>query len=474
MIKESTPDIPDTPTPIQTPKSIWRLAWEELVDILYRIVNLRDTTDIKKTIDNIRKGVEIRGYNVWILACAAMLASIGLDRNSSAVIIGAMLISPLMSPILGIGLSMGINDREYLVLSLKNFAIAMTASILVSTLYFLATPLGAATEEILSRTQPDTLDVLVAIFGGIAGIVAVSRKEMTNAIPGVAIATALMPPLCVTGYGLAKGEWDIFAGAFYLFFINSVFIALSTYLIVRFLRFPYIDFVDEKTRRRTTTFMSLFVLLLIIPSFWFMVKSIQHLRRRTRIENFIELKIEDEKHRVTNYDYAMQGDSLCMLTIALVGPAIEEDSIVRLEASLANYQLEDTRLTILQSPESIDEQSLTSRTTLETQKAMQPQIEQLQAQMDSLKGQIVLEAGEEISWPELVPQVKSLYPELENFSLGEMQQTEFGSKSDTVLTVLAKWKRSLRASQRREKEKQMGRWLKTELACDTVIVISLP
>ncbi len=466
--------MPDTPSPIQPPKNIWQQAWDELLDILYRIVNLRDTTDVKKTIDNIRKGVEIRGYNVWILACAAMLASIGLDRNSSAVIIGAMLISPLMSPILGVGLSMGINDREYLILSLKNFAIAMTASILVSTLYFLATPLGAATEEILSRTQPDTLDVLVAIFGGIAGIVAVSRKEITNAIPGVAIATALMPPLCVTGYGLAKGEWDIFAGAFYLFFINSVFISLSTYLIVRFLRFPYIDFVDEKTRRKATTYMSLFVLLLIVPSFWFMVKSIQSLRRRTRIENFIELKIEDEKHRVTNYDYVMQGDSLCMLTIALVGPAIEEDSIVRLEASLANFQLEDTRLTILQSPESIDEQSLTSRTTLETQRAMQPQIEQLRAQMDSLKGQVILIEGEKINWAELVPQVKSLYPELENFSLGEMQQTAFGAKSDTVLTVLAKWKRSLRASQRREKEKQMGRWLKTELACDTVIVINVP
>ncbi|MEM6343055.1 MAG: TIGR00341 family protein [Bacteroidota bacterium] len=474
MIKESTPDISDTPNPIQKPKNIWRQAWDELIDILYRIVNLRDTTDVKKTIDNIRKGVEIRGYNVWILACAAMLASIGLDRNSSAVIIGAMLISPLMSPILGIGLSMGINDREYLILSLKNFAIAMSASILVSTLYFLATPLGAATEEILSRTQPDTLDVLVAIFGGIAGIVAVSRKEITNAIPGVAIATALMPPLCVTGYGLAKGEWDIFAGAFYLFFINSVFIALATYLIVRFLRFPYIDFVDEKTRRKATTYMSLFVLLLIVPSFGFMVNSIQNLRRRTRIENFIELKIEDEKHRVTNYDYAMQGDSLCMLTIALVGPAIEEDSLVRLEASLPSFQLEDTRLTILQSPESIDEQSLTSRTTLETQKAMQPQIEQIRAQMDSLKDQVLVVKSEKFAWDELVPQVKSLYPELENFSLGEMQQTGFGPKSDTILTVLAKWKRSLRTAQRREKGKQMERWLKTELACDTVIVVAIP
>ncbi|MEL7342929.1 MAG: TIGR00341 family protein, partial [Bacteroidota bacterium] len=287
MIKESAPDIPNAPKPIPPRRNVWQQAWDEIKDILYRIVNLRDTTDVKKTIDSIRKGVEIRGYNVWILACAAMLASIGLDRNSSAVIIGAMLISPLMSPILGIGLSMGINDREYLVLSLKNFAIAMSASILVSMLYFMATPLGAATEEILARTQPDTLDVLVAIFGGIAGIVAVSRKEITNAIPGVAIATALMPPLCVTGYGLAKGQWDIFVGAFYLFFINSVFIAMATYMIVRFLRFPYIDFVDEKTRRRATTFVSLFVLLLIIPSFWFMVKSIQNLRRRTRIENFI-------------------------------------------------------------------------------------------------------------------------------------------------------------------------------------------
>lgn len=474
MIKESAPDIPEVPKPIPPRRNVWQQAWDEIKDILYRIVNLRDTTDVKKTIDNIRKGVEIRGYNVWILACAAMLASIGLDRNSSAVIIGAMLISPLMSPILGIGLSMGINDREYLVLSLKNFAIAMSASILVSMLYFMATPLGAATEEILARTQPDTLDVLVAIFGGVAGIVAVSRKEMTNAIPGVAIATALMPPLCVTGYGLAKGQWDIFAGAFYLFFINSVFIALATYMIVRFLRFPYIDFVDEKTRRRATTFVSLFVLLLVIPSFWFMVNSIQNLRRRTRIENFIEQKLVDQSHRVTNYDYVMQGDSVCALTIALVGPAISEDSISRLEQSLTGFQLEDTRLTILQSPERIDEQSLTSKTTLETQKAMQPLIEKLRSKVDSLKVRMGPENEENIAFAALIPEVKNLYPELETFSFGELQSSQFDNKTDTIMTVLTKWKRSLRASQRREKENQMARWLKGELKCDTVVVINLP
>ena len=202
---------------------------QDLRKIFHDIVNLRDSTDTKGTIDSIRQGTAIKGYNLWILACGAMLASIGLDLNSVAVIIGAMLISPLMSPILGIGLAFGINDREHLFMALQNFTIAVAASLGVSTLYFALSPFeGAPGPEIMSRTMPTVLDVLIALFGGTAGIVAISRKEKTNAIPGVAIATALMPPICTAGYGLANYEWSIFLGALYLFFINAVFISLST------------------------------------------------------------------------------------------------------------------------------------------------------------------------------------------------------------------------------------------------------
>lgn len=469
-------NVPSHPSPIPDPNDqIWRRAWAEVKSVIYKIINLRDSTDIEKTIDNVRESIEIRGYNVWILACAAMLASIGLDKNSSAVIIGAMLISPLMSPILGIGLSMGINDRKHLLLALENFLIAIGAVLLVSTMYFLITPLGAAGKEILDRTQPDTLDVMVAIFGGVAGIVAISRKEITNAIPGVAIATALMPPLCVAGFGIAKGDWAIFAGAFYLFFINSVFIALSTYVIVRFLRFPTIGFVDEATRRKATTWMGIFVLLLVVPSFFFFVRGIQDFRRSSNIQSFIDQKINSTKrHRVTNYEYEMN-DSICELTLVIAGPPYPPDSIAWLETKLDSFNLHDTRLFLMQSPEAVDAKTLTTETAFETRKTMQPSIDRLQLQLDTLRMQTQLQLSQKDSlpWVSLLPAIQSLYPELETFSYGQVLQTDFKAGTDTLLLVTVKWNRSLRTTTRREKESQLSRWLQQELK-DSVVIVASP
>ncbi|WP_460879233.1 DUF389 domain-containing protein [Pontibacter rugosus] len=183
---------------------------QSLKKLLDNIFNIQHETDEPGTIREINDKIPIRGNNTWMLICSAMLASIGLDTGSGAVIIGAMLISPLMSPILGVGLSVGINDREMLVDSLKNLALAAVAGLIVSALYFSVTPLGEPTNELLARTQPTLLDVLVAIFGGVAGIISISRSDRSNAIPGVAIATALMPPLCTAGYGLASGRIDFF------------------------------------------------------------------------------------------------------------------------------------------------------------------------------------------------------------------------------------------------------------------------
>lgn len=209
--------------------------------------------DELETIDYIRKNVEFKGANLWILIFAIFVASVGLNVNSTAVIIGAMLISPLMGPIMGIGLAAGINDFELLKKSMKNLGIAVVISILTSTIYFSFTPLNDAQSELLARTEPTIWDVLIALFGGLAGIVAGSRKEKSNAIPGVAIATALMPPLCTAGYGLATANLYYFFGAFYLFFINSVFISLSTYVIVRFMKFPKKEFLDRKREKTVKT-----------------------------------------------------------------------------------------------------------------------------------------------------------------------------------------------------------------------------
>ncbi|MBK7871513.1 MAG: DUF389 domain-containing protein [Saprospiraceae bacterium] len=185
------------------------------------LINLEEGLDREGTVVSIKSGKVMRGANAWLLMCSIMVASLGLDLNSAAVIIGAMLISPLMSPILGIGLAVGINDRDALFLAIRQFSIAIAIALFTSTLYFLITPLGELTKEIEARTAPTFLDGLVAVFGGLAGIISTSRKEKGSAIPGVAIATALMPPLCVTGFGIATGNWQIMLNSFYLFFLNS-------------------------------------------------------------------------------------------------------------------------------------------------------------------------------------------------------------------------------------------------------------
>ncbi|MEL6924720.1 MAG: TIGR00341 family protein, partial [Bacteroidota bacterium] len=195
-----------------------------------------DKANEQQIIEDIKKNVVFRGTNLWILMFAIMICSVGLNVNSTAVIIGAMLISPIMGPIMGVGLGVGINDFELIVQALKNLVIAAGISIIVSALYFMISPVGEERSELINRISPTIFDVFIAFFGGLAGIVAGSRTEKSNAIPGVAIATALMPPLCTAGFGIATAEWKYFFGAFYLFSINCVFISLATYLIVRLLR----------------------------------------------------------------------------------------------------------------------------------------------------------------------------------------------------------------------------------------------
>lgn len=209
-----------------------------------------DKVNEEEVVESIIKGVEFRGTNLWILIFSILIASIGLNVNSTAVIIGAMLISPLMGPIMGVGLGIGINDFELIKKSLKNLFIAVVISIFVSTFYFYITPLKDAQSEILARTTPAIWDVFIAFFGGLAGIVAGSRKDKSNVIPGVAIATALMPPLCTASYGIANLNLTYFAGAFYLFFINSVFISFATFLIVRVLKFKKKVFLNIQAEKK--------------------------------------------------------------------------------------------------------------------------------------------------------------------------------------------------------------------------------
>lgn len=243
--------------------------------------------DPRTALETIERNVEFRGTNLMILVFAIIIASVGLNVNSAAVVIGAMLISPLMGPIVGVGAGLGVMNLDLVRRALKNLAFAAGASVITSTLYFLLTPLGEAHSEILARTTPTIWDVLIAASGGFAGIIAAASKDRGNVVPGVAIATALMPPLCTAGYGLAHANWAYFFGAFYLFLINSVFIALATLATVRWLRYPLHSYADEDFTRRMRRYVTAVVLVTVLPSIYLAWRLVEQSAFSQRAQRFI-------------------------------------------------------------------------------------------------------------------------------------------------------------------------------------------
>ena len=234
---------------------------------LKKLIHLSDEIDYENASASIRKNIAFKGTNVFILACAIIIASVGLNVNSIPVIIGAMLVSPVMGPILGFGLGLGTEDTDLVKNSLKNFGVMVVISILASSLFFLLSPLSLANpSELLARTRPTIYDVLIALFGGLAGIIETSRKDKGSVITGVAIATALMPPLCTVGYGISIWKGSVIFGALYLFLINSVFIALATFAAVKYFRFPVAENTDEGRRRLPKGWLVTIMLIVIVPS----------------------------------------------------------------------------------------------------------------------------------------------------------------------------------------------------------------
>ena len=240
---------------------------------LAAIINVREHVDYATADSSIRNNIAFKGPNVIILACAIVIASVGLNVNSIPVIIGAMLISPVMGPILGLGLGLGTEDGELLKDSLKNFAIMVIISILASSVFFFLSPLTLENpSELLARTYPTIYDVLIALFGGFAGILETSRKEKGTVISGVAIATALMPPLCTVGYGISRLNIAFMFGALYLFLINTIFIALATFLAVKFFKFPVVKEeageVEGKRKGLSKSWYAVILTVIILPSIW--------------------------------------------------------------------------------------------------------------------------------------------------------------------------------------------------------------
>ncbi len=406
-----------------------------------------------EVIENIRKGIEFKGTNLWVLVFATFVASLGLNLNSTAVIIGAMLISPLMGPIMGIGLSVGINDFELMKRSLRNFGFMVLVSIATSTIYFVISPLSNAQSELLSRTVPTIYDVLIALFGGLAGIVAQSRKDRTSTvIPGVAIATALMPPLCTAGFGLATLQLKYFIGAFYLFFINTVFIALATYMVVRFLKYEKHTFLDLKKERKVRRSMILIVLVTLIPSVVIGYHIVKRSIFETNAERYVTAVMKFPKAQVIEYNCGLQDDGSRCINVVLVGDPVSEDAIDNARLQLSEYGLSGIKLIVRQSGDrdSTDFSTLSSgyRTLLSEKNQ---RIEELQQRISAMK-------VDSLPAREIGREIATLLPGTTlTFIAREEIYTEEGIVADTILVCLLQNDRQLTADERDRVEK----WLKT-------------
>lgn len=319
------------------------------------ILDLRKGVDKLAAIDEIKRKKSMSGANAWMLMCSIIIASIGLDRDSDAVIIGAMLISPLMSPILGIGLGIGINDKDVIKKAAIHFSAAIFIALVTSFIYFKLSPFGRITPAILARTAPDTLDVFIAIFGGLAGIISIARKDISTTLPGVAIATALMPPLCVTGFGLAEGNWTYALNSFYLFLLNTSFISIATYVIVRYLRFPYRRYVNPKERYRNRIVVIIYAFLIIIPSFIILGNVLQKTNTQNTIKEFAETCFGDDQIYFDSYT-TIETDTSKIIVMKVYGEQINVDKLPTYNAKLKKMGLEDWKIKILQSSEvNVDE-----------------------------------------------------------------------------------------------------------------------
>jgi uncharacterized hydrophobic protein (TIGR00271 family) len=403
-------------------------------------LNIIHETDEPGTIREIYDKIPVRGNNTWMLICSAMLASIGLDTGSGAVIIGAMLISPLMSPILGVGLSVGINDREMLSASVKNLAIAAAAGLIVSTFYFMITPLGEPTNELLARTKPTLLDVMVAFFGGVAGIVSISRSDKSNAIPGVAIATALMPPLCTAGYGLALGRLDFFFGGFYLFFINAVFISLATFLIVKYLKFDIKHYVDKATERRAARIMAVMLFVVVSPSAYFLYNIYQEVQTKKKIENLIVKDFASRDNEIIKWEVT-ETDTISTIKIYSVGNPVPDSLIRYYDQVLAQNSLNRHQVKLVQLDVSAEDvrrmaSDITNNLTKDFLKTIE--IQKLQSQ----RADSVMRLANSFTPVSASRELKLIFPEIDKVEVGELVSIgENRTKLDTVMLVMIGWKK---------------------------------
>jgi uncharacterized hydrophobic protein (TIGR00271 family) len=314
----------------------------------YKLRLPKDKANMETTIETVRTGATMTGVNLWVLVTAIFTASLGLNVNSTAVIIGAMLISPLMGPIMAIGMGVAIHDFVLVYRALKNFVLAVGLSILASSLYFFISPLKVPGSELLARTSPTVYDVLIAVFGGLAGILAGSSKlRQSNVIPGVAIATALMPPLCTVGFGIANLNPNYIIGAFYLFFINSVFISLSTYFIVRLLHYPVVEHIHSKRASQIRRTIVGIVMIALLPSIYLTFQIVRRYIFEEKAKNYVTGEFSNNRRLILKTETEFKGEGR-IIRVTILGAEIDSVEQVALRERLSYYGLGNAKLEVQQ------------------------------------------------------------------------------------------------------------------------------
>jgi len=378
----------------------------------FNFVNLHNGEESKsKVLENVSANISFRGSNLWILACAIMIASIGLNVNSTAVIIGAMLISPLMGPIVGAGFALGTFNFTLLKKSFKNLLIATVVSLAVSAFYFYISPFKDVQSELLARTAPNIYDVLIAFFGGLVGVIAITRVEKGNPIPGVAIATALMPPLCTAGYGLATLNFAYFFGAFYLYSINCFFICIATFFVVKYLKYPS-ALVDSKYQKRIRYGITALIFIMIVPSFYLAYNLYNEKKFTKTAEQFIQKEFDNNGYTVI-YKKINYNSSPKTIDVAFINKKFTDQEVAVYNKLLAENGLSNTILNVKQNStdlksEILNEINKTNNNISEKDIA----ISKLREELDSYK----------ISDSTLVQEIKILFPKIKDISYGKIEQ----------------------------------------------------
>lgn len=430
----------------------------------------KDKDDELATVDSIRKGVEFKGANLWILIFAIFMASLGLNVNSTAVIIGAMLISPLMGPIMGVGLSVGLNDFELMKRSLKSFLITTLFSVTTATIFFLVSPVAEGQSELLARTSPTIYDVLIALMGGLAGVTALSTKEKGNVIPGVAIATALMPPLCTAGYGLATGNLIYFLGAFYLYFINSVFISLATFLGIRVMRFQRKEFVDKKREKKVRKYIVLIAVLTMCPAAYLTVGIIQDTFFESAANRFVTEQLSFESTQVLDKKILHEGKGH-EIRVVLIGQEVPEASIAIARSKMKDYKLNDTKLIVLQgmNNEAVDISSIRAMVMEDFYKNSEQRLVEQKQKITDLEYSLKQYKSFNELGRTIVPELKVLYPSVQSVSISQAIETNVETvKMDTITLAVLKFGKNPDA---KEKGK-ITEWLKARTGAKKLRLIT--